>query len=103
MGDRQRRNPGTVNVCFEGVNREALVALLDDAGVAASAGAACEAGAVRISPVLQAMGVDPKIAAGALRLSVCADNTIEEMDQIICAVREAVARLRAAGEEDLGL
>jgi cysteine desulfurase len=99
MGDRTRRNPGTVNVCFEGVNREALLALLDERGICASAGSACESGAVSISPVLRAMGVPAEIAAGALRLSICEDNTAEEVEQIIAAVSECVASVRRADAE----
>lgn len=97
MGDPVRRNAGTVNMCFEGVHREALLALLDRAGICASAGSACEAGAVSISPVLRAMGVPTEIAAGALRLSLCADNTAEEVDAIVAAVHTAVAHLHEVG------
>ncbi len=101
MGDRTQRNPGTVNVCFEGVNREALLALLDEEGICASAGSACESGATSISPVLRAMGVPPEVAAGALRLSICADNTPDEMERIIDRVRACVSRLRSVAREGL--
>lgn len=98
MGSREHRNPGTVNVCFEGVHREALLALLDRRGICASAGSACESGAAAPSPVLRAMGVPDELARGALRLSLCEDNTAREIDQVVEAVRECVASLRHAGE-----
>lgn len=101
VGDRLRRNPGTVNVAFEGVNREALVVALDQAGICASAGAACESGAVGISPVLRSMGIPAHVAAGALRLSVNADNTPDEVETIIREVGAAVARLRSIASEKL--
>ncbi len=100
MGSLEHRNPGTVNVCFEGANREALVALLDERGICASAGAACESGATGVSPVLQAMGVPRQIAAGALRLSLGCDNTPEEVEVIIAEVGACVDRLRAAAAEE---
>ena len=102
VGDRARRNPGTVNVCFEGVHREALIARLDEAGICASAGSACEAGAVSVSPVLRAMGVPERLAAGALRCSLNADNTAAEVDEAVAAVTRAVADLRAAADEFAG-
>lgn len=99
MGDRTQRNPGTVNVCFAHINRESLLVLLDEAGICASAGSACESGAVSVSPVLRAMGVPDEVAMGALRLSICEDNTAEDIDKIIAAVGSAVERLHAAARE----
>ncbi len=98
--DPARRCPGIVCACFGGVHREALVALLDQAGVCASAGAACAAGAVATSHVLRAMGVDDRLAAGSLRLSLGEDATADDVDAIVRATRAAVARLRAVDAEE---
>ena len=91
------RAPGIVHFCFAGVESETLLLLLDEAGVCASAGSACEAGALEPSHVLRSMGVPEIWAHGAVRFSLGAENTPAEIDAIICAVREIVTRLRENG------
>ncbi len=93
-GSRTARVPGIVHFCFAGVESETLLVLLDEAGICASAGSACEAGALEPSHVLRSMAVPPKEAAGALRLSLGPENTPAEIETIIRTVRHTVARLR---------
>ena len=94
-GDAAERLPGNVNFCFEGIEGESLLLLLDDKGVAASSGSACTSGSLDPSHVLLAIGRPHEIAHGSLRLTLCAENTSEEVDRIIEAVRDVVAYLRA--------
>ena len=94
-GDRNRRLPGNVNFCFEGIEGESLLLLLDDKGVAASSGSACTSGSLDPSHVLLAIGRPHEIAHGSLRLTLCEENTPEEVEQIIEAVRDVVAYLRS--------
>ena len=94
-GDPWRRLPGNVNFCFEGVEGESLLLLLDGKGVAASSGSACTSGSLDPSHVLLAIGRPHAAAHGSLRLTLGPENTREEMDLTIAAVREAVERLRA--------
>ncbi len=94
-GDRDRLAPGIVNVCLEGVEGETLLLLLDGAGVCASAGSACSAGALEPSHVLSAMGVAPEIAQGSLRLSLGWENTPEEVDTILSETARIARQLRA--------
>lgn len=94
-GDRENRLPGNVNFCFEGIEGESLLLLLDDMGIAASSGSACTSGSLDPSHVLLAIGRPHEVAHGSLRLSMEADNTQEEMDQTIQAVTDIVSRLRA--------
>lgn len=84
---------GTVQVCFPGVESEALLFLLDEAGVEASAGSACAAGALEPSHVLAAMGVPDRLARGALRISVGPDTTADDIDRAVQVVAASVARL----------
>ena len=93
-GDRQSRLPNNVNFCFEGVEGEAMLLLLDDMGVCASSGSACTSGSLDPSHVLLAIGRPHEIAHGSLRLSLCEDNTEEEVDFIIGAVTNVISRLR---------
>ncbi len=93
-GDREKRNPGTVNFCFEGIEGEGLLLWLDAKGVAASSGSACTSGSLDPSHVLLALGLPHEIAHGSLRLSVDAWNTEEEIDHILAAVPEVVDYLR---------
>jgi cysteine desulfurase len=83
-----------VQVCIEGVEGEALLFLLDEAGIEASAGSACAAGALDPSHVLAAMGVPRALARGALRLSLGHDSTDEDVDRALAVIPEAVERLR---------
>ncbi|MBU5436318.1 cysteine desulfurase NifS [Pseudoflavonifractor sp. MSJ-37] len=93
-GDRARRLPGNVSFCFEGIEGESLLLLLDAKGVAASSGSACTSGSLDPSHVLLALGLPHEIAHGSLRLSLSEYNTEEEMDLILKAVPEVVAYLR---------
>ncbi|MBQ8611160.1 MAG: aminotransferase class V-fold PLP-dependent enzyme [Oscillospiraceae bacterium] len=94
-GDRQQRNPGTVNFCFEGIEGESLLLLLDAAGIAASSGSACTSGSLDPSHVLLALGLPHEVAHGSLRLSPSAEITDDEVEHIIDSVGAIVARLRA--------
>ena len=93
-GDPVNRLPGNVSFCFEGIEGEALLLLLDAKGVCASSGSACTSGSLDPSHVLLAIGRPHEIAHGSLRLSLCADNTGEEMDHILKVVPEVVDYLR---------
>ena len=78
-GDAKRRLPGNVNFCFEGIEGESLLLLLDNKGVAASSGSACTSGSLDPSHVLLALGLPHEVAHGSLRLSLSEENTEEEM------------------------
>ncbi|OUN25622.1 cysteine desulfurase NifS [Pseudoflavonifractor sp. An85] len=94
-GHREHRLPGTVNFCFEGIEGESLLLLLDDKGVYASSGSACTSGSLDPSHVLLAIGRPHEIAHGSLRLSLSPDTTEEEVDYMIAAVTDVVAYLRS--------
>ena len=94
-GNRTLRCPGTVNFCFEGIEGESLLLLLDAKGVAASSGSACTSGSLDPSHVLLALGLPHEIAHGSLRLSLTADNTEAEVDHILAVVPEVVSYLRS--------
>lgn len=94
-GDRNIRVPGTVNFCFEGIEGESLLLLLDDAGIAASSGSACTSGSLDPSHVLLAIGLPHEVAHGSLRLSICEYNTPEEIAHIIENVPKVVEYLRS--------
>jgi len=94
-GDRAARVPGTVNFCFEGIEGESLLLLLDEAGIAASSGSACTSGSLDPSHVLLSLGLCHEVAHGSLRLSVNESNTIEEMDYIVNKTAEVVSYLRS--------
>ena len=93
-GNREHRLPGTVNFCFEGIEGESLLLLLDDKGVYASSGSACTSGSLDPSHVLLAIGRPHEIAHGSLRLSLSPDTTQEEVDYMVEAVTDVVAYLR---------
>jgi cysteine desulfurase len=93
-GDAVNRLPGNVSFCFEGIEGEALLLLLDAKGVAASSGSACTSGSLDPSHVLLAIGRPHEIAHGSLRLSLSEENTAEEMDHILKVVPEVVEYLR---------
>lgn len=93
-GDRNARVPGTVNFCFEGIEGESLLLLLDDKGISASSGSACTSGSLDPSHVLLAIGRPHEVAHGSLRLSLGEDITEEEVDYIIKSVGEVVDYLR---------
>ncbi|MCU1498350.1 MAG: putative cysteine desulfurase [Acidimicrobiales bacterium] len=91
------RTPATIQLCFPGVEREALLFLLDQAGVGASWGASCSSGATEVSHVLAALGVAAELATGALRLSLGWSSTDADVDAALVAVPAAVAQLRGPG------
>ena len=93
-GDLEHRLPGNVNFCFEGIEGESLLLLLDDRGVCASSGSACTSGSLDPSHVLLAIGRPHEVAHGSLRLSLGEDTTEAEVDQIIAAVKDVVSYLR---------
>jgi len=94
-GDAARRLPGNVNFCFEGIEGESLLLLLDDRGISASSGSACTSGSLDPSHVLLAIGRVHDVAHGSLRLSIGEDTTEEEADYIIQNVKEVVEYLRS--------
>ncbi len=93
-GDADKRLPGTVNFCFEGIEGESLLLLLDARGISASSGSACTSGSLDPSHVLLALGLPHEVAHGSLRLSIDESNTEEEMDYIISSVSDVVEYLR---------
>lgn len=94
-GDREKRLPGNVNYIFEGIEGESLLLLLDARGIAASSGSACTSGSLDPSHVLLAIGRPHEVAHGSLRLSISAENTMEEIDYIVEQTKEVVAYLRS--------
>lgn len=93
-GDMAHRLPGTINMCFEGIEGEGLLLHLDDRGICASSGSACTSGSLDPSHVLLAIGLPHEVAHGSLRLSLSEYNTEEDADRIIKAVPEVVEYLR---------
>ena len=93
-GDPVHRLPTNVNFCFEGIEGESLLLLLDDKGVCASSGSACTSGSLDPSHVLLSLGLPHEVAHGSLRLSIGEYNTMEEIDHIIKVVPEVVSYLR---------
>lgn len=94
-GDTKNRLPGNVNMCFEGIEGESLLLLLDSKGVCASSGSACTSGSLDPSHVLLAIGLPHEIAHGSLRLTLSEYNTPDEIEYIIKAVGETAAYLRS--------
>ena len=94
-GDAVKRLPGNVNFCFEGIEGESLLLLLDDRGICASSGSACTSGSLDPSHVLLAIGRVHDVAHGSLRLSIGEDVTEEEIDYLITSVKEVVEYLRS--------
>ena len=94
-GDAKRRLPGNVNFCFEGIEGESLLLLLDDKGICASSGSACTSGSLDPSHVLLAIGRVHDVAHGSLRLSIGVDITDAQADTIVRSVREVVEYLRS--------
>jgi len=92
--DRSHKVAGSCHVCIPGVDSEALLFLLDQAGVAASAASSCASGALEPSHVLAALGIPDELARGSLRLSLGATTTDAEIDHAVAVIPEAVARLR---------
>lgn len=94
-GDAKVRLPGNVNMCFEGIEGESLLLLLDAKGICASSGSACTSGSLDPSHVLLALGLPHEVAHGSLRLSLSEYNTEEEIDYIIAEVPKVVEYLRS--------
>ncbi len=93
-GNQEHHCPGILNMCFEGIEGESLLLLLDAQGISASSGSACTSGSLEPSHVLLSMGVPIEVAHGSLRLSLGPENTEEEIDHIIACVSPIVQRLR---------
>ena len=89
--------PNTTNIGFRGLQAEALLLLLSESGVCASAGAACSSGSLEPSHVLQAMGVDPEYAHGSLRFSLSRFTTDEQVDRVVELMPTLINRLAALG------
>ena len=94
-GSLEHHVPGTVNMCFEGIEGESLLLLLDSKGICASSGSACTSGSLDPSHVLLAIGLPHEVAHGSLRLSIGEYNTMEEIDHIIEVVPGIVEYLRS--------
>ena len=93
-GDPVNRLPSNVSFCFEGIEGESLLLMLDEKGIAASSGSACTSGSLDPSHVLLSIGRPHEIAHGSLRLSICEDITDSEIEYIITSVKEVVTYLR---------
>lgn len=93
-GDPVKRLPGNVNFCFEGIEGESLLLLLDQKGICASSGSACTSGSLIPSHVLLAIGRPHEIAHGSLRLTLCESNTEEEIDYMLSEIPKVVDYLR---------
>ena len=93
-GDRENRLPGTINFCFEGIEGESLLLMLDDKGISASSGSACTSGSLDPSHVLLAIGRPHEVAHGSLRLSLSEDIIEKEIDYLIESVKDVVEQLR---------
>ena len=98
-GSREKRLPGNVNFCFEGVSGESLLLLLDSRGICASSGSACASGALDPSHVLLALGLAPEIAQGSLRISLDISNTEEEIDYLLEVIPQVVEQLRGMSDD----
>ena len=94
-GDPVNRLPGNVSFCFEGIEGESLLLLLDSKGICASSGSACTSGSLDPSHVLLAIGRPHEVAHGSLRLSLCEWNTQEDVDHILKEVPRIVEYLRS--------
>lgn len=94
-GDRVKRLPGNINMCFEGIEGESLLLLMDLNGVCTSSGSACTSGSLDPSHVLLAIGLPHEIAHGSMRLTFSDENTEEDVDYILEIVPRIVDRLRA--------
>ncbi len=93
-GDREHRLPGNVSLCFEGVEGESLLLMLDLKGVCASSGSACTSGSLDPSHVLLSLGLPHEIAHGSLRLTFSDDNTMEDAEYILSVLKPIIERLR---------
>ena len=94
-GDREHRLPGNVNVCFQGIEGESLLLLLDAKGIEASSGSACTSGSLDPSHVLLALGLPHEVAHGSLRLTLSGANTQEDVDYMLQEIPQVVSYLRS--------
>ena len=94
-GDRNCRLAGNASFCFEGIEGESLLLMLDQAGIAASSGSACTSGSLDPSHVLLSLGLPHEIAHGSLRVTFSEENTEQDVDAILAALRPIIVRLRA--------
>ena len=94
-GSLEHHVPGTVNMCFEGIEGESLLLMLDDRGICASSGSACTSGSLDPSHVLLSIGLPHEVAHGSLRLSIGEYNTMEQIDHIVEVVPKVVDYLRS--------
>lgn len=94
-GHREKRLPGNVNMCFEGIEGESLLLMLDAKGICASSGSACTSGSLDPSHVLLAIGLPHEIAHGSLRLSLSDINTMEEVEKVLEIIPPIINRLRS--------
>lgn len=94
-GDAKKRLPGNVSLCFEGIEGESLLLMLDFKGVCASSGSACTSGSLDPSHVLLSIGLKHEVAHGSLRLTFSDDNTMEDADYILSVLPPIIERLRA--------
>ena len=94
-GSHDARLPNTCNVCFHGVEAEAVLLLLDREGICASSGSACKTGSIEPSHVLTAMGLKPSLARGALRFSLGVYNTEADVDRLLDKLPPIIDKLRA--------
>lgn len=94
-GNLEHRLPNNVNMCFEGIEGESLLLMLDANGIAASSGSACTSGSLDPSHVLLAIGLPHEVAHGSLRLTLCEENTEEDVEHILEAVPRVVEYLRS--------
>jgi cysteine desulfurase len=95
VADRDHKIAGSAHLCFGGIDSEALLFLLDEAGVCASAATSCASGALQISHVLAAMGVERSVAAGSVRFSLGWPTDADDITAALAAVVPAVEQLRA--------
>lgn len=93
-GDLKNRLPGNVNLCFEGIEGESILLMLDEKGICASSGSACTSGSLDPSHVLLSLGLPHEIAHGSLRLSLCEYNTQEEVDYVLKEIPPIIEYLR---------
>ena len=95
IGDRERRVGNTTNIGFAGIEAEAILLLLSEQDICASAGAACSSGSLEPSPVLRAMGIEERIGHGAIRFSLSRFTTEEEIGRTLEVLPGIIGRLRA--------
>lgn len=100
-GDIVRRLPNNINVCFEGIEGESLVILLDMEGICASTGSACTSGSGKPSHVLLALGLPEELAHGSLRLTISEETTRQDADYAIMKLKNAVSQLRGKADENV--